>query len=152
MNKKKWEIKELSPSGTLSDSAKIILPARLEDLLSSIKVYFEKETPENLHSTRIAVRRLRYSMELFIECFDKKKFTGFYEKIRRIQDLTGSVRDLDVLRQNATTLCEEKKIKIPGSFILKIDEKRSASNENLKLELMKFIHSKNLKEFSRIIS
>lgn len=152
MAKKKWEIKELSPSGTLTDSAKIILPVRLADLLSSIKLYFEKETPENLHSTRIAVRRLRYSMELFIECFDKKKFAGFYEKIRRIQDLTGSVRDLDVLKQNMTVLSAGEKVKVSGSLFTKIDEKRFAVNENLKLELLKFIHSKPLKEFSKIIS
>jgi CHAD domain-containing protein len=152
MAKKKWEIKELSPSEAIADASKKILAVRLNELVSSIKLYFEQETVENLHSTRIAVRRLRYSMELFIECLDRKKFITFYDRIRRVQDLSGAVRDFDVLKQNVNTLSEEEKLKVSKSLFARIDEKRNNMNENLKLELMKFIHSKALKDFSKIIT
>ncbi|HVO73476.1 MAG TPA: CHAD domain-containing protein [Ignavibacteriaceae bacterium] len=152
MNKKKWEIKDLSPSETLTGTSKKILSIRLNDLVSSIKLYFENETEENLHNARIAVRRLRYSMELFVECFDRKKFLSFYNRVQNIQDLTGEVRDLDVLKQNISTLSAEGKVKVSSFSFGKIDEKRQKMNENLKLELMKFIHSKRLKDFSKIIS
>ncbi len=152
MTKKKWEIKELSPSETLANASKKILAIRLNDLLSSIKLYFEEETVENLHNTRIAVRRLRYSMELFIECLDRKKFITFYGRIQHVQDLTGAVRDFDVLKQNINTLAAEEKVKVPKSLLARIEEKRQNMNENLKLELMKFIHSKALKDFGKTIS
>ncbi len=152
MTKKKWEIKELSPSETLANASKKILAIRLNDLLSSIKLYFEEETVENLHNTRIAVRRLRYSMELFIECLDRKKFITFYGRIQHVQDLTGAVRDFDVLKQNINTLAAEEKVKVQKSLLARIEEKRQNMNENLKLELMKFIHSKALKDFGKTIS
>jgi CHAD domain-containing protein len=152
MNKKKWEIKELSPSETLSGASKKVLSVRLNDLLSSIKLYFENETEEKLHNTRIAVRRLRYTMELFFECLERKKFLSFYDKVQYIQDLTGVVRDLDVLKQNMTILSTEEKVKVSRFLFEKIDEKRKKMNDNLKLELMKFIHSKRLKDFYKIIS
>ncbi|MGE5845091.1 MAG: CHAD domain-containing protein [Ignavibacteria bacterium] len=152
MNKKKWEIKELSPSETLAGASKKVLSVRLNDLLSSIKLYFENETEEKLHNTRIAVRRLRYSMELFIECLDRKKFLSFYDRVQYIQDLTGVVRDLDVLKQNMIILSTEEKVKVSRFLFEKIIEKRKKTNDNLKLELMKFIHSKKLKDFNKMIS
>jgi CHAD domain-containing protein len=152
MNKKKWEIKELSPSETLTGASKKVLSVRLNDLLSSIKLYFENETEEKLHNTRIAVRRLRYSMELFFECLDRKKFLSFYDRVQYIQDLTGVVRDMDVLKQNMIILSSEEKVKVSRYLFEKIDEKRKKMNDNLKLELMKFIHSRRLKDFYKIIS
>ncbi len=100
---KTWEIKELSRKENLISSAKIILQNRLENLLKSITSYFNEINEENLHKLRIALRRLRYPMEVFIKCFNRKKYLSFYKIISSLQESSGFVRDLDVLKQNLET-------------------------------------------------
>ncbi len=148
---KKWEIEGLNNNKLFCDSAKIILKERLEHLTSAIIKFFENETVENLHQVRIALRRVRYNMELFISCFDKKKFLTFYKLVEYLQDFTGKIRDFDVLTQNMNSLKEEK-IKITKAVFKRIGEQRENLNENLKLELMKFTHAKALSNFQKLLS
>jgi len=148
---KKWEIEVIDTHKTLCDSAKVFLAQRVGYLLSEIQIFFENETVENLHRIRIALRRVRYNMELFKVCFDKKKFLIFYKRVEFLQDISGNVRDLDVLAQNLLAIKEEK-IRITKSVIKKIGEKRENLKENFKLELMKFIHSKALSNFQKLLS
>lgn len=152
MSKSKWEIKGLSSDLSFGDSAKIILYNRLANLLNAIDIFFKNDTEENLHDVRIALRRLRYNMELFIDCFDSKKFLSFYKKIERLQDQSGLLRDLDVLKVNINSLIINEKLKISGKIFKKIEEKRSELKASLKLELMKFNHSKALKNFYSLLS
>jgi CHAD domain-containing protein len=147
---KKWEIENLSRDLTLCEGANIILSSRIGSLLDSIKKFFEEETVKNLHAVRIALRRVRYNMELFPYCFDKKKFLIFYKKIVSLQDLSGSVRDLDVLTENMLSLKEEK-ARVPKAVFTKVAEKRNLLNDKLKLELMKFLHSKALSNFQKMM-
>ncbi len=90
-------------------------------------------------------------MELFIDCFDKKKFSAFYKKIEALQDQSGMLRDLDVLKVNINSLIIDEKIKISKIIFQKIDERRNELKANLKLELMKFTHSKVLKNFNSLL-
>ena len=152
MSKSKWEIKGLSNELPFGDSAKIILTNRLTNLLNSIDIFFKDDNEENLHDIRIALRRLRYNMELFTICFDRKKFSSFYKIIERLQDQSGLLRDLDVLKVNINSLTTSEKLKVSGKIFKKIEEKRSELKAALKLELMKFTHSKALKNFSSLLS
>jgi CHAD domain-containing protein len=152
MSKSKWEIKELSTNITFSDSSKIILSNRLNNLLNSVDIFFKEDNVENLHDVRIALRRLRYNMELFINCFDNKKFSAFYKKVEHLQDQSGLLRDLDVLKVNINSLIIDEKINISKKIFQKIDEKRNELKAILKLELMKFTHSKALKSFNSLLS
>ena len=152
MSKSKWEIKGLSNELPFGDSAKVILTNRLTNLLNSIDIFFKDDNEENLHDIRIALRRLRYNMELFTICFDRKKFSSFYKIIERLQDQSGLLRDLDVLKVNINSLTTNEKLKVSGKIFKKIEEKRSEIKAALKLELMKFTHSKALKNFSSLLS
>ena len=152
MSKSKWEIKELSNELPFGDSAKIILTNRLANLLNSIDIFFKDDNEENLHDIRIALRRLRYNMELFTICFDRKKFSSFYKIIERLQDQSGLLRDLDVLKVNINSLITNEKLKISGKIFKKIEEKRSELKAALKLDLMKFTHRKALKNFNSLLS
>ena len=97
---KPWEISKLSIKQNLTPSAKIILRQRLESFLTSINLYLSEINPENLHQVRISLRRLRYPMEVFLKYFDRKKYWSFYKIVSSLQDLSGEVRDLDILKQN----------------------------------------------------
>ena len=67
-------IEKLKDTKQFKKSADLILRTRIENLLSFVEKYFKDLSVESLHDVRIALRRVRYSMELFIVCYDKKIF------------------------------------------------------------------------------
>ncbi len=146
---KKWKINGLSTHSSLSEAANIILKLRLNNVIADIKKYFMENSPESLHRVRISLRRLRYNLESFFICFDTEKYLIFYQAIEHLQDLTGELRDLDVLIANIMThFGDNEKFQ---SLKIKIENKRKEIFENLNLTLMEFLHSKYLKEFKKII-
>ena len=149
---KPWEISKLSIKQNLTPSAKIILRQRLESFLSSLNLYLSEINPENLHQVRISLRRLRYPMEVFLKYFDRKKYWSFYKIVSSLQDLSGEVRDLDILKQNLNIYCNKDTSKTEEINLSKIDIKKEQFQSNLKLELMKFIHGKELKDFKKLIN
>ncbi len=151
MAKKKWELKGLRKKLTFQDAAVKIVSERLNQLNSSIKLFLEQKTVENLHLVRIALRRVRYNMELFTICFDKKIFVLFYKKIETLQDLSGKVRDLDVMKENIELLNKNDKVEISEVIRTKVNQKRDRLNNTFILELMKFNHSKALKSFMKLL-
>lgn len=150
--KRKWEIEKLKVTKQFKKSADLILRNRIESLLSYTDKYFKNLSVENLHDVRIALRRVRYSMELFIICYDKKIFIKFYNKVQILQDLSGNVRDVDISLENINYLVTDNHIKIDNDIILKANEKKILLEEKFKLELMKFTLSKILKDFLKQLS
>ena len=148
---RKWEIIGLSADKSLKISARLTLQQRLQSVTLSIKFFFEEETPENLHEIRIALRRLRYNMEIFISCFDKNKFIAFYQIIEHLQDMTGTKRDLDILAENIRNIDNGNIYSKTNSFLKRIEMKNNWFKDSLTLELMKFTHSKELKDFSKML-
>jgi CHAD domain-containing protein len=150
--KRKWEIEKLKDSRQLKKSANLILKNRLDSLLSYTEKYFKDQTVENLHDVRIALRRVRYSMELFIVCYDKKVFLKFYNKVQSLQDLSGAVRDVDISTENINSLIAENQIKLDLGFLNKLSEKKNQLEEKFKLDLMKITLNKTYKDFLKQIS
>jgi len=149
---KKWEIKGLKKNSSYCTSANAILKTRFEYLFDTIEEYFRTLDPESLHNIRIALRRVRYNMELFIDCFNRNKFFTIYRKVKDLQDLSGVVRDLDVYKLNSEKLKSEEQLDIDNFILNSIEKKRKSYEDNLKLELMKFKHNKSVKNFYKILS
>jgi CHAD domain-containing protein len=150
--KRKWEIEKLKGSKQFKKSANIILRNRIESLLSLTDKYFKNLTVENLHDIRIALRRVRYSMESFIVCYDNKIFLKFYYKIQLLQDLSGAVRDVDIFLENIDSIVSENAIRVEPDIFSKAKEKKNILEEKFKLELMRFTLSKILKDFLKQIT
>lgn len=151
MAKKKWKIDNLRYSKHLNKIANKILLNRIEYLLNYIQNYTETKNIEDLHDVRIALRRVRYNMELFLVCYEKKLFMRLYKSIENLQDLSGSVRDLDVFLENINSLKNEN-VLVNEEIEVRIKEKRNLLQENFEKELSKFVKSKTLKSFIKIIS
>lgn len=149
---KKWEIKEIKKGGRVSNAAKLIIGTRLTHLLETIEKYFQNMNVENLHDVRISLRRVRYNMELFISCFNRKQFLEIYNAVQELQDLSGVVRDLDVFKENISSLVQNEKVRVNKTVLQKVEKKRIKLEEELKLALMKFLHSKQLKNFYKLVS
>jgi CHAD domain-containing protein len=141
----RWRIKGPDKQTAFYAAGKVILSKRFKALIKNIRAYFNDESVERLHEIRISLRRLRYTLEVFYCCFDSKIFFPFYKSIEHLQDLTGNVRDLDVFKEN-TLVIAEGKIKM-SALMNKLDSKRFELSETLRLELMKFIHNKETKDF-----
>ncbi len=149
---KKSKLKLLDKNKTFCEAAQIILKEKLKRVNKSVKEFLKDESMENLHQTRIAVRRLRYNMEVFAECFEKKKFSIFYGIIEHMQASTGDKRDLDVLEENILKLSKEKEIVINPKIITGVKEKKSLLNESLRNEFCAFLKSKEMKEFNKLLN
>lgn len=150
--KRKWEIEKLKDSKQFRKTANIILKTRIENLLDFTDKYFKNRTVEDLHAVRIALRRVRYSMELFFVCYDRKVFLKLYNKVQSLQDNSGAVRDVDISVENINSLIAENQTNIDSEFLNKAREKKYILEEKFKLELMKFTLSKFLKDFLKQIS
>jgi CHAD domain-containing protein len=146
----KWQIKELSYSKQLNKSANVILKSRIESLILAVKKYFQSNTAENLHELRIALRRVRYSMELFFVCFNKKEFLKFYNKIKNLQDLSGFTRDIDITLENVYSILGEKAFSSDEDFINKVREKKEFLEEQFNKEIKKFVDGKSFKDFYKL--
>jgi len=152
MSKKKWQIDNLDGKLAYCKAADIVLKNRLSQVQYDIKKYFISESVEGLHRIRISLRRLRYSMELFISCYDRKKFMILYRQVTSLQDLSGKVRDLDVMKENIDILINKEKVRISNKVLTKVDDFRNEFQAKLKIDLMKFIHSKAVKNFEGLLS
>jgi len=151
MSKKKWKIEKLRYSKHLLKIANMVLSNRLDMPLNYTEDYFRTKEIEPLHDVRIALRRVRYNMELFFVCYDKKMFMRLYNKIERLQDLSGNVRDLDVFLENIGSLKKEN-VEVSQGLELKVKEKRNILQQEFEKELEKFVKSRTLKSFYKIIS
>jgi CHAD domain-containing protein len=67
-----------------------------------------------IHTTRVAVRRLRSTIRVFSELFDTSEAAHLEEELVWWAGLLGAVRDMDILAQRQTALLEE----LPGELIL----------------------------------
>ena len=148
---KKWQIEKLRKNQNVASAAKLIVGARLTHLFETIEKYFNEMNAENLHDIRISLRRVRYNMELFISCFNRKQFMNIYNIIQNLQDLSGSVRDLDVFKENINLLVKDEKVKVNKVILIKVEERRNGLEDRLKLSLMKFKHSKAVKNFYKMV-
>ncbi len=149
---KKWKFKGIKDNTPFIEAANAIINIRSNAVNKSILKYLKNNDVENLHEIRIAVRRLRYNMEIFSTCFDKKKFLVAYNLVEHIQDLTGQTRDLDVLLESITKISLDKEINVENRILESIKIQRDMLNNTLKLELFNYLHSKGLKDFKKLLN
>ena len=149
--KKKWEVDGLKANLSLNEAAFKILFQRIKNLELSLKKYFKNDSVENLHEVRISIRRLRYNMEIFFSCYGKKKYVKYFKTIIRLQDLTGSKRDYDVMLENLNLISTSENLKTDNTIKKLIEDKIKNLKETLRLELTEYFNGKELKDFQKFI-
>lgn len=142
----KLKIKKLDKRKKFVLNAPIILENKFKNVEKSIKRYFKNDTVENLHKLRIEIRKLRYAMEIFVDCYKKDKFKKAYKRVKNLQDIIGIGRDIDVLEAKLILLKENEQISI-SSFLNKIKEEKSQAIQTIKKELLKFAEEKEIIHF-----
>lgn len=77
-------------------NARIILQQRLDDMYAYTPYVENPDNIQELHDMRIAVKRVRYTLELFEE-FLPTVSKGFIEELARLQDELGALHDSEVM-------------------------------------------------------
>lgn len=143
----KWNIPGLKKSLRYCEAAPIVLDKKLKDVFQLIDEFFKDDSPEVLHDMRIAVRRFRYVLEIFFECFDKKLLKKVYNYSKSLQDLVGEGRDLDVLGEKIRELGDKINVNIPQYLFDEIAKTKIEMRRKIKLELIKFKSDKSVNKF-----
>ncbi|MGE5431404.1 MAG: CHAD domain-containing protein [Syntrophomonadaceae bacterium] len=143
----KTDLKRLRHDMPFSESAAIILKQKYKDARKKAAIFLNESSVENLHSLRIAIRRLRYSLENFKVCFSKKEFKKNIKYLKNLQDLIGIGRDLDMVKENLDNIALDCKTIIPEQFYECFNERKNRSLQEIKLEFLKFLHDKEVRNF-----
>lgn len=149
---KKWEIKKLQKKHSLKKTSQIVLKNRLNAVTKSVIKYLADKSVENLHSMRIAIRRLRYGLEIFLVCFERKNYLVFYDLIVGLQDQSGLVRDLDILLENINRLKTEGGVKNLTDMEKEIINKKEILAKELEIKLRRFLENEIVKDFKILLA
>jgi triphosphatase len=76
---------------------------------------FANRTPPERHKLRIALKKLRYTTELFGSLFDKNDLRSFLSKLRHLQSDLGYSNDVRVAHEFLTDLFAETEPRSPGA-------------------------------------
>jgi CHAD domain-containing protein len=83
------------PALTFADMSRAVILARLKEFEKLSNSLFKPLDGEALHDMRIAVKRLRYALELFQPCWPRSLATHA-QRAARIQTALGDIHDCDV--------------------------------------------------------
>lgn len=134
-NKKRIKIKS---KANYCKAAKKISRYRLKIILERIEMYMQNPSVETLHKLRISFRRLRYVFELFESCYEREVFLYVLTYLKRMQDIIGSSRDLDVIKTKIINICEENNLALPGDVLKYLNEDNTKFKLKISEELVKF--------------
>jgi CHAD domain-containing protein len=131
---KPHEVKGIHCDDPFASVAARVVRVRADELLEHSQGVLDTGTIENLHSMRVASRRLRATMEVFAPCFPRKRFRKALKEVKEIADALGERRDRDVsirdLRHVASSMGAAERTGVEG-LIGQIQSEQSLANERL---------------------
>lgn len=80
---------------SFDEAGRKVVAGSLQDLLDLGASLYEPFNIEDLHETRIAAKRLRYAIELFVVCWGER-IAPFADEIAEMQSFLGEVHDCDI--------------------------------------------------------
>jgi CHAD domain-containing protein len=80
---------------SFNEAGRDVVAASLQDLLDLGASLYEPFNIEELHEMRIAAKRLRYAIELFVACWGART-APFADEIAEMQSFLGEVHDCDI--------------------------------------------------------
>jgi CHAD domain-containing protein len=90
---------------TLLDAAQLEFPRAMHAVLSAADE--DLHVFENLHQLRIVSKKLRYSVELFANCFDDRLKSELYPRMKELQDHLGEINDAHEMAMRFDRYAEE---------------------------------------------
>lgn len=126
------EIPDLRPDLPFSDAASSILAVRADEVWEHEARASKADDVEGVHAMRVATRRVRAVMEIFAECFPKKRHRAALREVKRLGAALGERRDPDVMIGRLRSLqADLAAADAPGveSLVSALTEKQSSGDE-----------------------
>jgi CHAD domain-containing protein len=124
----------IDPEGPFGEAARRTLAVRGPELLEFRDGTLLGEDIEELHSMRVASRRLRAALEVYAGCFPRKRHQRLLALVKETADALSEARDLDVmiefLQRYATTAPGPDRAGVQ-SLVQLLRRQRRAADEHL---------------------
>ena len=99
-----------TPAPTFKQMGRVIILARLDDLIARSRALQQPHNVKRLHDLRIAAKRLRYALELFAPCWGEQLQVQA-DEVATLQKALGDLHDCDVWIDELGALLEQTRVK-----------------------------------------
>jgi CHAD domain-containing protein len=97
-------VADLTAESTFGDAAAAAIETRSQEVFTYAARVQDRGNPEDVHDMRVATRRLRAALEIFAECFPRKRHRQVLKDVKRLADALGARRDPDVAAERLREL------------------------------------------------
>jgi CHAD domain-containing protein len=87
---------ELDCEASFGAAAKRVVKVRAKEVFKQADGVLDLEEVERVHDMRVATRRLRAALEIFEDCFPRKRHRKALKSVKALADALGERRDTDV--------------------------------------------------------
>ena len=142
---------ELDCEASFGSAARRVVKVRAKEVFKHSKGVLDLEDVERVHDMRVATRRLRAALEVFEDCFPRKRHRKALKKVKALADALGERRDLDVEIELLEGLCGENASEDRKALEALIEDLR-ARQQQANEDLAPFVTTKRLKKLRRRLS
>lgn len=139
---------ELDCEASFGSAAKRAVKVRAKEVFKQADGVLDLGEVEHVHDMRVATRRLRAALEVFEDCFPRKRHRKALKKVEALADALGERRDLDVEIELLEGLVGESASgdrKALEALIEDLRKRQRQTNE----DLAPFVTAKRLKKLRR---
>ncbi|HEV7399879.1 MAG TPA: CHAD domain-containing protein [Solirubrobacterales bacterium] len=87
---------ELDCEASFGAAARRVVKIRAKEVFKQADGVLDLGEVEHVHDMRVATRRLRAALEIFEDCFPRKRHRKALKRVKALADALGERRDLDV--------------------------------------------------------
>ena len=143
---KKVKSPGLVPTDPMSEAGRKILRFHFYRMLENDPGTRLGEDIEALHDMRVATRRMRSAVPIFVAYFDKKIIGRFNKDLRRTGRALGRVRDLDVFMEKAQIYIQSTK-ELDQHLLDPLINDWKEEREAARIIMLKYLESNRYKQF-----
>jgi exopolyphosphatase/pppGpp-phosphohydrolase len=133
-----------------AESGRRLLQERTQTMLKWPEEVLKHEDVEAVHKMRVAIRRLRATLDAYQSICDPKSFKRIYRQVTHIADALGAARDTDVMLINLHARLEHVKGE-DRAGVEWIIERLQTFREQKQLELESFLQGLDEGDLSKLI-
>lgn len=146
--RKKFSIKGLKPGAAFSASLQPVLAHYLKRIYKRAEKYLDAQTEENLHDLRIALRRFRYVLELYVTRLKPKRFDEIYDLSITLQNVLGDRRDVDVMHERLLSIYRMGEAELPALIVADLEQSKALLNTQIEKILTEFMRNKQIRKIA----
>ncbi len=139
---------ELDCEASVGAAARRVVKVRAKEVFKQADGVLDLGEVEHVHDMRVATRRLRAALEVFEDCFPRKRHHKALKRVKGLADALGERRDLDVEIELLESLADEVADEDRAGLDALVEDLR-ARQRQANEDLASFVTAKRLKKLRR---